>query len=211
LRPGGGGSARMGASAHVWCVRVVSEGCEARGLQTTESEMRVRRRSRAHCRRVWRRSISAVRAAGACIAAAVGRSMRWVAGRVWSGVPRLRPGGGGSRLRSLVRALVAWLGVGFSRCTLYNFSAVRGALLLSLLNTLTLWRSCLHSQHQIEIPCLVPRCLSPVPIRTAPPLTAPSGTRTHVRAHSHARNEARANARAPVHALSHEMSRSFTL
>ena len=101
--------------------------------------------------------------------------MRWVAGRVWSGVPRLRPGGGGSRLRSLVRALVAWLGVGFSRCTLYNISAVRGALLLSLLNTLTLWRSCLHSQHQIEVPSLVPRCLSPVPIRTAPASHCPIG------------------------------------
>ncbi len=107
---------------------------------------------------------------GACIAAAVGLGMRWVAGGVWSGVPSLQPGGGGSRLRSLVRAHVAWLRVGLSRRTLYNISAVRGAvaLVLSLRNTVTLWRSCLLSEHRIEVPSLVPRCLSPVPIMTAP-------------------------------------------
>ncbi len=40
LQPGGGGSARMGASAHVWFGGVVSEGCGARGLQGTKSELR---------------------------------------------------------------------------------------------------------------------------------------------------------------------------
>ena len=113
----------------------------------------------------------------ACIAAAVGPGMGYVAGRVWSGVPRLQPGGGGSRLRSLVRALVAWLGVGFSRRTLDSISRfVRlWPPLLSLRNTLTLRRSCLHSQHRIEVPSLVPRCLSPVPIRTAPASHCPIG------------------------------------
>ena len=44
---------RLGAGECARMVRgVVLEGCGARGLQTTKSELRARRRWRAHCRRV---------------------------------------------------------------------------------------------------------------------------------------------------------------
>ena len=65
--PSGGGSriASERASAQNGAWRRI-RGSDARGLQATKSEMRAWRRLPAHCRRVRQRSISTVRAAGAC-------------------------------------------------------------------------------------------------------------------------------------------------
>ncbi len=173
MQPGGGGSARMGASAHVWCG----------GLYWRVVVLAVCRQPNRRCGRGGAGSRTATESDGALSQwyVRLGLVLRPLLVRAWAalrvacgaGVPRLQPGGGGSRLRSLVRAPVVCLGVGFSRRTLYNISAVRGAvaLLLSLRNTLTLRRSCLHSQHRIEVPSLVPRGL----IRTAPASHCPIG------------------------------------
>ncbi len=102
-------------------------------------------------------------------------------------MPSLQPGGGGSRLRSLVRAPVVWLGVGLSRHTLYNILAVRGAvaLLLSLLNTLkhSGARACTAS---IELRSPLSFLVSiPCPHSDRPRLWLPHRAHAHMRAHTH--------------------------